>query len=151
MTTICNDIPIVADQIVILKDVKCKLYFICTSDEIEQLLQTFAPKINVCDATFSERKCIAQIAFNFDQLFDDEKVKRNRDHDLITVFSAVIRCSEILQLKHECKALLIDCHSGNEIGCTELSIILEDQTVTTLEKIEETNLGEFLKTYLLLF
>lgn len=76
LTTICNDISIVAEETVVLKDVKCKLYFICTSNEIEQMLQTFTPKINVCDATFAQRKCIAQAALNVDQLLNENKVNR---------------------------------------------------------------------------
>lgn len=74
ITTVCSNITIMAGQSIKLQDVKCKLHFVSTFDGIEQLLTSFVPRINVCDATVSERKCISQIFLDVKKLFVDKKV-----------------------------------------------------------------------------
>lgn len=74
ISTSCKNVSIKAEKIINLEDVKCKFYFMSTSDGIEQLLKSFAPKINVCDATASEKKCIAQISLDVHKLMGDNMV-----------------------------------------------------------------------------
>ncbi|XP_008207344.1 centrosomal protein of 120 kDa [Nasonia vitripennis] len=113
ITTISKSVSVTAEQTIQLKDVKCKLHFISPSDEIEQLLTTFAPKINISDTTFSERKCIAQISLDVKRLFVGEKP--------------------------ECHYVdsLVDCHMRKEIGNAEITMVLEDYNLSALNRIQK--------------
>ncbi|XP_014217743.2 centrosomal protein of 120 kDa [Copidosoma floridanum] len=109
--------PIEAEKTIELQDVKCNLHFVSTSDKIEEVLSTFAPKINICDCTSDERKCLAQIAFDAKKLFDQQKPECQ--------YTKVLR----------------DCNLQNEIGFMEIFACLEDCTISVLKKTHEETSG----------
>ncbi|XP_014230772.1 centrosomal protein of 120 kDa-like isoform X1 [Trichogramma pretiosum] len=109
-----------ADKAINLKDINCKLHFICTPDQIFKLLDTFAPKINVCDATAIETKCLAQVEINFQQLLDNKKIE----------------CTELVHL--------VDCSTHEKIGNGSVHIQLEDHTMTALKKVNTGNFEDIL-------
>lgn len=144
ITAISKNLSITAEQTIQLTDVRCKLHFISPSDEIEQLLTTFAPKINICDTTLSERKCIAQISLDVRRLFVGDKVIQCIKEYLVAIILN-FQINKKITLQPECHyvASLVDCHMRKEIGNAEITMVLEDHNLSALNRIQEGTPGEY--------
>lgn len=66
--------PLLLGEKIKLQDIGCKLHFISATNEIQELLLSFPPKISIHKIEGSKKTCISQSVVNVKQLFHQNKV-----------------------------------------------------------------------------
>lgn len=72
MSTAYATMPVLLNEKVKLQDIICQFHFISAPDEIKQLLQSFPPKISICDT--NENDELSLLLLDVKPLFHQEKV-----------------------------------------------------------------------------
>ncbi|KAJ8686156.1 hypothetical protein QAD02_021950 [Eretmocerus hayati] len=137
---VCVNISVGAGQMVSLEDVNCKLYFITTTQEFEGFLETFCPRINVCNASSSVRKCLAQVNFDIRKFLLSKKnlleyeapMTSCRDKEKLGIISTSITLRECVATAHK-----------NELNGYENPLKKVDDLDVWKKKQKESFLKEF--------
>jgi len=72
MSTAYATMPVLLNEKVKLQDVVCQFHFISAPNEIKRLLESFPPKISICDINESDE--LSLLVLDVKPLFCQEKV-----------------------------------------------------------------------------
>ncbi|XP_076176047.1 rha isoform X3 [Ptiloglossa arizonensis] len=73
ISTFYPKMPLLLGEKIKLQDIGCKLHFISATNEIQELLLSFPPKISIHKIEGSKKTCISQSVVNVKQLFHQNK------------------------------------------------------------------------------